>query len=414
MTASDHHPTPPGPAATPADSSRPLTGLLVVDFTHLVAGPFCTMMLADAGAEVIKVEPPWGDNSRRRGPTRRDGGIRVSSFLAAGNRGKHSVALDLKREEDCAHLRRLLERADVVIENFAPGVIARMGFDLAELRRRRPEVITASISLFGGRAQGGPFATRAGLAVVAEAESGLANLCRDSSGRPVPFGAPLGDMASGLAAYGGIMTALYTRSRTGIGRHIDVSMVHTLMAFNGVAIAGESLGGAGERPVPTSPYGYFATRDGFVAVAVNVDPLWVKFTAAIGRPELADDPRYADHDDRDPRAAEVTEIVEGFTRTRTCDEVIEALSPVGVPCGKLTTPADLIASSEMWRLGTLRTVGDGGDGVVTVVANLLGYDGGPMAVPAVGEHTGAVLSRLSRPAGKGGSDSSPENRADRD
>ena len=384
-----------------------LAGLVVVDFTHLVAGPFCTMMLADAGAEVIKIEPPWGDNSRRRGPTRREGGIRVSSFLAAGNRGKHSVALDLKTEEGCAALHQLLDRADVVIENFAPGVIARMGFDLVELRRRRPEVITASISLFGGRAQGGPFATRAGLAIVAEAESGLANLCRDTEGRPVPFGAPLGDMASGLGAYGGIMTALFARERTGVGRHIDISMVHTLIAFNGVAIAGESLGGAGERPVPTSPYGYFAARDGYVALAVNVDPLWVKFTAAIGRPELATDPRYADHDDRDPRGEEVRAIVESFTSGRTCDEVIAVLSPVGVPCGKLTTPADLIASPEMWRLGILRTAGDGAGGEVTVVDNLLGYHGGPMAIPGVGEHTDEVLGRLAGGTGAGAGVAAP-------
>lgn len=250
---------------TPASTQAPLGGMMVVDFTHLVAGPFCTMLLADAGADVVKIEPPWGDHSRMRGPTRQEGEVSVSSYLAAGNRGKRSLALNLKTQGGHSAAEELLERADIVIENFAPGVISRMGFDFNEFRARRPEVITASISLFGGQAGEGRLAGRPGLAIVAESESGLASLCRDSQGMPIPFGFVLGDIASGLAAYGAIVTALLHRQVTGIGRHIDIAMVHTLMAFNGIAIAGQSLGNDSDRPLPTSPYGYFVARDGFVS-----------------------------------------------------------------------------------------------------------------------------------------------------
>jgi crotonobetainyl-CoA:carnitine CoA-transferase CaiB-like acyl-CoA transferase len=376
------------------DASLPLEGLLVVDFTHLVAGPFCTMMLADAGAEVVKIEPPWGDNSRHRGATRTDGEIRVSSYLAAGNRGKHSVALNLKDAFSKETLTRLLDMADVVVENFAPGVIARMGFDLDELRIRRPEVITASISLFGGKAQGGPYGNRAGLAIVAEAESGVAGLCRDGTGRPIPFGFPLGDMASGLATYSGIVTALLARGRTGLGRHLDISMVQTLTAFNGISIAGESISGGGDRPVPTSPYGYFAAKDGYVAIAVNVDHLWVKFSAAIGRPELAIDPRFSLHSNRDPRREEVAEIVEGWSSTRTCDEVVAILSPVGVPCGKLETPRGLLDTAEMHRIGMFRSVDDDMGGEIEVPENILGYGEGRKSIPSIGRDTASVVTRL--------------------
>jgi crotonobetainyl-CoA:carnitine CoA-transferase CaiB-like acyl-CoA transferase len=376
---------------TAESAQAPLGGILVLDFTHLVAGPFCTMLLADAGADVVKIEPPWGDHSRNRGPTRQEGEVSVSSYLAAGNRGKRSLALNLKTEGGHAAAQELLERADIVIENFAPGVISRMGYDFDELRARRPEVITASISLFGGRAVEGRLAGRSGLAIVAESESGLANLCRDSLGTPIPFGFVLGDIASGLAAYGAIVTALLHRQATGIGRHVDIAMVHTLMAFNGIAIAGQSLGDDSDRPLPTSPYGYFVARDGFVAIAVNVDPLWVKFTAAIGRPELASDPRYADHVDRDPRREEVTAIVEAWTRRRTCDEVVSTLSPLGVPCGRLTTPAELLASPDLRRLGFLKAIADGMGGSVDVVSNPLGYDAGYPAIPGVGEQTAEIL-----------------------
>jgi crotonobetainyl-CoA:carnitine CoA-transferase CaiB-like acyl-CoA transferase len=376
---------------TAVSAQAPLGGIMVLDFTHLVAGPFCTMLLADAGADVVKLEPPWGDNSRKRGPTRHEGEVSVSSYLAAGNRGKRSLALNLKTEGGRSAAKELLERADIVIENFAPGVISRMGFDFNELRARRPEVITASISLFGGRAVEGRLARRPGLAIVAESESGLASLCRDSQGTPIPFGFVLGDIASGLAAYGAIVTALLHRQVSGIGRHIDIAMVHTLMAFNGIAIAAQSLADDGERPVATSPYGYFLARDGFVAIAVNLDPLWVKFTTAIGRPELASDPRYAHHADRDPRGEEVTDIVEAWTSPRTCDEVVSTLSPIGVPCGRLTTPAELLASPDLRRLGFLKTVADGMGGSVDVVSNPLGYDAGYPAIPGVGEQTAEIL-----------------------
>ncbi|HLY81602.1 MAG TPA: CaiB/BaiF CoA-transferase family protein [Acidimicrobiales bacterium] len=376
-----------------AVSDAPLEGLRVVDFTHLVAGPFCTMMLADAGATVVKIEPPWGDSSRLRG-ARRDGpdGRHVSGYVVATNRGKKAIVLDLKTDRGREVALRLIERADVVTENFAPGVLDRIGLGLEHLRRLNPRLITVSISLLGS--QGSTMPERAGLAIVAEAESGLASRVLDETGRPVPFGFPLGDIASGLTAYGGILTALLARGVNGVGRHIDVSMVRTLFAFNATAVAGYALAGESERAITTAPYGYFDSADGHVAIAVNVDNLWVKFCGAIGRPELAVDPRYSHYSQRDPRVAEVGKIVTAWTQTRSSKEIVDVLATAGVPCGRINTIGEIVDDPAYREAGLFTSVMDGMGGMVDIPRNLLGYVRPSARIPQMGEHTVEVLRDL--------------------
>ena len=255
-------------------TSGPLAGIRVIDFTHTLAGPFCTQLLADAGATVTKVEPPGGEWARRRGPKRAGAdGRQISSYFAAVNRGKRDITLDLKTSSGQGFARALVAEADVLVENFSPGTMERLGLGLGELRERNERLITASISLFGGRETAGDLAERGGLAIVGEAESSLMSQHRDREGRPIttPYG--LGDMASGLAAYGAIASALVERGRTGTGQHLDISMVRVLLSFNAISITGEQISPAGDLESPgSSPagMGIFPASDGYVALGVNL------------------------------------------------------------------------------------------------------------------------------------------------
>jgi crotonobetainyl-CoA:carnitine CoA-transferase CaiB-like acyl-CoA transferase len=375
---------------TPTADS-PLAGLKVIDFPHLGAGPFCTMMLAGAGATVIKIEPPWGDSSRLRGATRKaPDGRHVSGYVVAGNRGKKAIILDIKSEAGREIALRLIADADVVMENFAPGVLDRIGLGLGQLREKYPRLVTASISLLGST-EGTNLPQRTGLAIVAEAESGVASRALDAEGRPVPYGVPIGDMASGLTAYAGIVTALLARGITGVGRHIDVSMVRTLFAFNATAVAGYALAGEAEQSITTSPYGYYPSGDGYVAIACNVDPLWVKFCEAIGRPELGTDERYSHYTQRDPRVQEVTDIVLDFTMSRTSKEIVEILAGAGVPCGRINRVGDIVADPVYREAGLFTTVLDGLGGTVDIPRNPMGYERPNTQIPQMGEHTVEVL-----------------------
>jgi crotonobetainyl-CoA:carnitine CoA-transferase CaiB-like acyl-CoA transferase len=358
-------------------TSGPLDGVVVVDFTHILAGPFCTQLLADAGATVTKIEPPGGEWARRRGP-RRVGpeGSQVSSYFAAVNRGKRSVMLDLKSPPGKALAEQLVVGADVVVENFSPGTMERLGLGLADFRARRPRLITASISLFGGYDTAGALAERGGLAVVAEAESSLMSQHRGRDGHPIttPYG--LGDMASGLAAYGAITTALFERERTGQGRHLDIAMTRVLLAVNSISITGEQIRsepGVQQEDSRTAGMGIFPATDGYVAIGVNSDSLFARLALATGRPEITDNPRYASHVTRDSHVDEVNTILEDWSRDRTVDEILAALSPAGVPCGRVNTPRDMLDSPTSTRLALFEVVDDGMGGTIRSPANPFGF-----------------------------------------
>ena len=380
-------------------TSRPLLGVRVVDFTHILAGPFCTQLLSDAGARVIKVEPPGGEWARRRGPKRsgRDG-RELSSYYAAVNRGKLSITLDLKSAAGLEVALRMIARSDVVIENFSPGTLSRLGLDFAELRVSDPRLITTSISLFGGFHTAGDLASRGGLAVVAEAESSIMSMHRDSNGRPITVRYGLGDMVSGLAAYGAIASALYQRTDTGVGQHIEIAMVNALLAINAISITGEQImaEGLGEaHEQRTAGMGLFQAADGFVTIGVNSDSLFARFAEAMGRPELLDDPAYAEYKQRDTRVDEVNEIISRWTSSLTVNEIIEILSPTGVPCGRVNTPQDILDGDLSKRLHLLVDVKDGLGGTIKSPSNPLGFGAGSSsAIPQAGQDTQLLVSEV--------------------
>jgi crotonobetainyl-CoA:carnitine CoA-transferase CaiB-like acyl-CoA transferase len=369
-----------------------LTGRRVIDFSHLVAGPMCTMLLADAGAEVIKVEPPWGDSCRIRGLVREDPRGPVSSYLAASNRGKQSIAVDLKTAAGLGVVRALVGSADIVVENFGPGVMARLGLGLDELRAANPRLVTASVSLFGAASADPRLRDRRGVALIAEAESGLAGLCVDQAGDPVRYGMPMGDTVAAMTAFAGVLMALLRLQLTGQGSHVDVSMVSALHALNGCYVAASSIGGdAAARGVTTAPYGFFRSGDGHVAIGVNVDPLWAKFAAAIGRPELADDPRYRSYLQRDQRVAEIGELVTAWTAARTGREIVDQLDRYGVPCGVVSSGESLRTDPTYADLDLFVQVTDGYGGTVDVPANPFGLTPADVRLPFLGQHSRSVL-----------------------
>jgi crotonobetainyl-CoA:carnitine CoA-transferase CaiB-like acyl-CoA transferase len=370
-------------------SSGPLNGIRVVDFTHILAGPFCTQLLADAGASVIKIEPPGGEWSRQRGPQRvGSNGEVVSSYFAGVNRGKRGITLDLKNAAGLELARTLIATADVVVENFSPGTMEKLGLGLNALREEHPRLITASISLFGGFETAGPLAGRGGLAIVAEAESSLMSQHRSKDGRPIstPYG--LGDMASGLAAYSAIVTALFERESTSTGRHIDIAMIRVLLSLNAISITADQItsdGGVGSKPRATAAMGIFEASNGYVTIGVNSDSLFQRLATAMGRPELADDPRYAGHASRDERVDEVNEIVTDWTRSHTIEEVIDAISPTGVPCGRVNTPADILRNETSSQLGLFEDLDDGIGTHIRTPANPFGFNYAKPTLPTLGD-----------------------------
>jgi crotonobetainyl-CoA:carnitine CoA-transferase CaiB-like acyl-CoA transferase len=370
-------------------STGPLRGVRVIDFTHILAGPFCTQLLADAGATVIKVEPPAGEWSRQRGPQRSGGDDKkISSYFAGVNRGKQGITLDLKNPAGLDFAQSLISTADVVVENFSPGTMAKLGLDLTTLRQLHPRLITASISLFGGLDSAGSLAERGGLAIVAEAESSLMSQHRGRDGRPIttPYG--LGDMASGLSAYAAITTALFERESTGAGRHLDIAMIRVLLAFNAISITAEQIiaeGGIGSKPRATAAMGIFEASDGYVTIGVNSDSLFHRLAVAIGKPELSDDPRYAGHVSRDERVEEVNEIVSSWTRSHTIEEVIAAVSPTGVPCGRVNTATDILRNETSTQLRLFEDVDDGVGSRIRTPANPFGFNYARTALPSLGE-----------------------------
>ncbi|MHB8329162.1 MAG: CaiB/BaiF CoA transferase family protein [Acidimicrobiales bacterium] len=377
-----------------SSSNGPLTGIKVVDFTHIVAGPLCTELLADGGAEVVKIEPPGGEWARNRGarvPTR-DGGT-ISSYFSALNRGKQSVVLNLKSPDGARIARDLISEADICIWNFLEGTMERLGLGAAAIREGHPRLITAAIT-FLGDSSALPTPSRPGLAIVAESESGHTSMHRDADGRPIRGDLPIGDACTGMAAYGAIATALFERERTGRGRHVSISMVLSLLVLNSTGITGQQM-----KPrdldlsdIGTAGYGLFPASDGHVAIGVNSDRLFRRVSEVIGRPELADDPRFASFVERDLRFLEVNAMIEEWSSARTRREIFDALNAGGVPVGVVNTPAAVLGDSVFRQLGYFLAVDDGFGTAIDVPANPFGWNHAAPVIPRAGEHTERILS----------------------
>jgi crotonobetainyl-CoA:carnitine CoA-transferase CaiB-like acyl-CoA transferase len=312
-----------------------LAGLRILELTQVMAGPFCGQVLADMGADVVKVEPPEGDSARHSLGFRMSGED-TAAFLAV-NRNKRSLVLDLKSAAHQAVLHRLASDADVVLENYRPGVAARLGADWDTLCELNPRLVYASVSGFG---QTGPYAHRPGYDLIAQGLSGVMSVTGEPGGEPVKCGIPISDLSAGLFCAVAILSAIVARERTGRGQRIDTSLFEGALALSIWETAelwatGRVPGALGSAHRLTAPYQALRTRDGHVTVGGNTQKLWERLCEAVGRPQLVEDPRFASNDDRMAHRAELAAELESALAARGTDEWVAALIEAGVPCGPI-------------------------------------------------------------------------------
>lgn len=383
---------------SPGAATPYLEGVRVLDLTQYLAGPSCTRLLVEMGAEVIKVEvPPYGDPTRAGVPRIN----RRSGTFVQQNRGKRSICVDLSRPEGVELVKELASHVDVVVENFSAGVMDRKGLGWDELHRINPRLIMASVTGFG---QDGPLSHKTCFDFIAQAYSGLMHMTGDPDGPPTMVGIGLGDTNAGFHAFAGIGYALYHRDRTGEGCHIDVSMVDALFHMQEQAVHAASMDPdyvpmrTGRHYQPVSPAGSFKSPEGWIVILCTqgqIDTLW----AALGRPELAEDPRFATNQARLDHRDELTAIIEdwmaGFDRD---DDVIAALEAHRVPCGPVLSPADAAGHPYFVERGTIRTVTDDRAGAIDIPGFPIKFSDAPpdpdLPTSALGGHNHAVLKDL--------------------
>jgi len=354
----------------------PLSGIFVVDLTRVLAGPFCTMVLADLGARVVKVETPGrGDDARAIGPFVEG----RSAYFSSLNRGKESVSLDLKRDADRAIFEALLERADVLVENFRPGVMERLGYGWDDLHARLPRLIVASTSGFG---QTGPYAQRPAYDVVVQAMGGIMSLTGHPGGEPTRVGTSIGDIAAGLFTAVGIEAALLDRERTGTANRIDVALLDCQVAILENAIAryagtGVVPGPIGARHPSITPFDAFATRDGHVIIAAGNDSLFEKLCGVMGTRALLEDDRFASNEARTRHEGELKREVEAALAANDTAVWLGALGAAGVPCGPIQDVAQVLADPQVAARNMVVTSADGGAQSPMMAGNPIKLSGHP-------------------------------------
>ncbi|HEX5474099.1 MAG TPA: CaiB/BaiF CoA-transferase family protein [Vicinamibacterales bacterium] len=374
----------------------PLAGVTVVSLEQAVAAPFATRQLADLGARVIKIERP-GTGDFARGYDRTVKGL--SSYFVWLNRSKESVTLDLTRLEARRVLADLLDRADVFVQNLAPGAAERLGVGAAALRARRPRLIACSISGYGST---GPFRDRKAYDLLVQGETGLVSITGDAES-PAKVGISIADIAAGMYAYSGILTALLQRERTGAGAHVDVSLFDALGEWMSqpayvAEYSGRAPGRHGVRHASIAPYGAFASADGTpVLLGIQNEREWTRFCAdVLGTPDLARDPRFASNPDRVANRDALEAIVETALRTLTAAAMVERLERAGIACARLNGVAGFLAHPQLVERDRWRDVDTPAGRVRALCPPVVLDDGEPRMdpVPALGAHTDRVLSEI--------------------
>lgn len=379
---------------TAAAPAAPLAGVRVLDLSRALAGPYCTMLLADAGADVVKVEPPSGDDSRGWLPfaEREDG--RESAYFLSANRGKRSVRLDLKTPEGAARLRDLATRADVLVENYRPGLLERLGLGLDGLREANPRLVTLSITGFG---TGGPDGHRPGFDQIVQAEGGLMSLVGEADGDPTRVGLPIGDLLAGMFGAYGVSLALHERERTGLGRRVDTSLLSSVVAVHAFHGAGWLSAGVaprrtGNRHPSIAPYGTFRCADADMVIAVGSESLWRRFAAVLGIDP--DRPDIATNADRVAVVDDLQKEIDALLATRTAEDVLHALDQAGVPAGRIRTVPEVYDWAQVRHLGLVHELDHPTLGPVAVPGPALMVDGVPLATtlapPLLGDHDAEI------------------------
>ena len=375
----------------------PLSGIRVVDLTRILAGPFCTMLLADMGADIIKIETPGvGDPLRTQGAIR-DG---LSWYFAGFNRNKRSLSLNLRSDDGKAVLARLIAGSDVLVENYRPGVLEAMGFGEARLRELRPDLVYANISGFGTT---GPYRDRPAFDFIAQAMSGFMAVTGPEGGEPVRAGPPIADLVAGLHGALGICAALVRRGRTGSGDTVGASLNNGLisllayLAANHLATGAEPRRTGNDHPI-VSPYGMFRTADGEVVLALSQEQSYQRLVDAFGMPELRWDPRFLTNDLRVVHRAAINEAIEARLRTAATAYWIEKLNAAGIPCGRVLGLAEVFSDPQVLDQEMVLSQEHPGHGTVRMLGFPIKFAEAPCSLrrpaPEVGADTEAVLQEF--------------------
>lgn len=370
----------------------PLEGLLVVDLTRAMAGPYCTMMLADLGARVIKVERPGkGDDTRGWGPPFQG---EQSVYFLSCNRNKESLVLDMKSPGDLALLRRMLARADVLVENFRPGTMAKLGLDYDEVRELNRRIVYGRITGFG---TSGPYQERPGYDLIAQGMGGFMGFTGHPGGPPTKVGVPVGDINAGMFLAFGIVSALYRRERSGEGQLVETSLYEgqlaqlVYQAGRYFADPGDVPGRDGNRHPLIVPYATYQTRDGWVNLAVGSPGLWDRFCRALDLEEVQHDPRFADNAARVAHREALDHVLVPRLQALDTDEALRILEEAGVPCGPVSTMEEILEDPHARAREMVVEVPHQELGHVRVMGMPVKFSGTPGAVrtgpPVLGEHS---------------------------
>jgi formyl-CoA transferase len=376
----------------------PLEGLRVLDLTRALAGPFCSQMLGDMGADVLKVEQPGvGDNARGWGPPFQGG---ESSYFLSVNRNKRSLALNLRDERGAEVLRRLVLQSDVLLENFVPGTLDRLGFSYQACRALKPNLIYCSISGFG---QVGPERERAAYDQVVQGLGGIMSITGEVGGPPMRVGIAIADIMAGMFAAYAVQVALFHRERTGVGQMIDTSLLDGQLAMmtyqaGRYFATGEAPPSSGNQHPTIVPYGVYRASDAYFNLAVGTEDLWRRFCAVLELDSLRADPRFATNRDRLAHREELNALLEPLFAARTIDEIQTLMDRASVPCGAVRDLHGVFTDPQVAALGLIESLDHPTAGAIRVVGPPYRFSETPPSVrlppPLLGQHTDEVLREL--------------------
>ena len=375
----------------------PLAGIRVLDITRVLAGPYAGMLLADLGAEVIKVELPGvGDDSRKMGPFQEG----ESMYFNSVNRGKRGITLNLRTLEAQEILKQLITVSDVLLENFRPGAMKRFGLDYESVEDLNPRLIYASVSGFGHT---GPYAERPAYDAIIQAMGGIVSITGPPDGAPVRVGASIADLGAALFSAVAILAALHARNEHGQGQHIDLSMLDCQVALLENAVArylttGQPPKPLGSRHPSITPFEFFETKDGYIVIAVGNDSLWAKLCAALELDDMIDDERFRNNADRTENYEALRPPLADRLRTRTTDEWLPLLEAAGVPCGPINTIDRLLDDPQVQAREMMAEVVHSQIGSHRVPGSPFNFSRDPVELkrsgPALGEDTQTILREL--------------------
>ena len=377
---------------------RPLEGIKVLDLSRALAGPYCTMMLADMGAEVIKLEIPGrGDDSRAWGPPFKEG---ESAYFMSVNRNKKSMTLNLKKEKALEIIHKLIKQSDVLLENFRPGTMERLKLSYDDVKEISPNIIYCSISGFG---QDGPYRLLPGMDQVLQGMGGLMSITGEPNGPPIKVGVAVADIAGGMFAAYGIMVALFNKEKTGKGQKIDNSLLDNQIAW--LTYRAGSFFMSGEIPKPLGsghpvivPYQAFKAKDSYFNLAVGNDQLWEKFCKAVGLDEIIYDPRFSTNSKRVENREAVVKIIDDLICTKESEQWLKILTDAGIPCGPIYTLDKLFSDPQVLHRKMVQTLDHSTAGKIKVTGVPIKLSETPgeilTAPPVLGQHTEDILIKL--------------------